>query len=72
MLHLVLDTTAGGIRWLWPASEAELVMSHVTARHDPWWLNFVLHWTFALELAITLAAVGLWWRARHRRTQIGG
>jgi membrane-bound metal-dependent hydrolase YbcI (DUF457 family) len=25
MLHLVLDTTAGGIRWLWPFSDAELV-----------------------------------------------
>jgi inner membrane protein len=57
MLHLVLDSTAGGIRWLWPASEAELALSHPPALHDPWWLNFVLHWTFALELAIVAAAL---------------
>lgn len=57
MLHLVLDTTAGGIRWLWPASEAELALSHPAARYEPWYLNFVLHWTFALEVAITAAAV---------------
>ena len=61
MLHLVLDTTAGGIRWLWPWSEAELAMSQPVARHHPWYLNFVLHWTFALELAL-LAAALWWWR----------
>lgn len=64
MLHLALDTTAGGIRWLWPVSEQELVLSHVAARHEPWWLNFVLHWTFALELAIAAAAVAWWIQAR--------
>jgi inner membrane protein len=58
LLHLVLDTTAGGIRWLWPFSNAEFAMSHVEARHQVWYLNFVLHWTFALELAIV--AVALW------------
>ena len=68
MLHLVLDTTAGGIRWLWPASEAEFALSQPSARYTPWYLNFVLHWTFALEVAITLAAlVSL---ARRRRRSI--
>jgi inner membrane protein len=57
LLHLVLDT-AGGIRWLWPFSDAEFAMSHVEARYRPWYLNFVLHWTFALELAILGAALG--------------
>lgn len=68
MLHLVLDTAAGGIRWMWPTSEAELVLSHVPARHEPWWLNFVLHWTFALEAAIAAAGLAWWWRDRGRRT----
>jgi inner membrane protein len=66
MLHLVLDTSAGGIRWLWPASEAELVLAHVPARHEPWWLNFVLHWTFALEVGIAAAGTAWWWRQRDR------
>jgi inner membrane protein len=64
LLHQVLDTTAGGIRWLWPFSEAEFAMSHVEARYEPWCLNFVLHWTFALEIAI-LAGALLY--ARRRR-----
>jgi len=68
MLHLVLDTTAGGIRWLWPATEAEFALSHPPALHDPWYLNFVLHWTFALELAIALAALVLFAAGRGRWT----
>jgi membrane-bound metal-dependent hydrolase YbcI (DUF457 family) len=63
LLHIVLDTTAGGIRWLWPFSHAEFAMSHVEARYEPWYLNFVLHWTFALEVAILAAA--LWWAGRR-------
>lgn len=59
MLHQVLDTIAGGIRWLWPFSDAEFAMSHVEARHQAWYLNFVLHWTFALEIAILAAALWL-------------
>jgi inner membrane protein len=64
LLHVVLDTTAGGIRWLWPFSNAEFAMSHVEARHQAWYLNFVLHWTFVLELAILAAALWYAWR-RH-------
>lgn len=57
MLHLVLDTTAGGIRWLWPATETEFAIAQPTARYEPWYMNFVLHWTFALEMMIVAAGV---------------
>jgi inner membrane protein len=67
MLHLVLDTIAGGIRWLWPLSNVEFAMSHVEARHQAWYLNFVLHWTFALELAILAAALWIMWRQHLSR-----
>lgn len=63
LLHQLLDTIAGGIRWLWPFSRTEFVMSHVEARYQPWYLNFVLHWTFAVEVAIAAAAL---WYARRR------
>lgn len=69
LLHLVLDTTAGGIRWLWPFSHAELVMAHVPARHEPWVLNFILHWTFALELAILAAALLVAWGTGRPRSR---
>jgi inner membrane protein len=37
-------------------SERELVLTYVAARYRPWYLNFVLHWTFALEPLTVLAA----------------
>ncbi|HEX5870580.1 MAG TPA: metal-dependent hydrolase [Longimicrobium sp.] len=63
LLHQVLDTLAGGIRWAWPFSRAEFVLSHVEARYEPWYLNFVLHWTFALEIALLAAA--FWYAGRR-------
>ena len=65
MLHLLLDTTAGGIRWLWPFSHEEFALGTVRARYEPWFLNFVLHWTFALEVALVAAA--LWWSQAEKR-----
>ncbi len=54
--HLVLDSVAGGIRWLAPLSPHEFRMVEVPARHSWWVLNFVLHWSFCLELTLLLAA----------------
>jgi len=51
-IHLILDTIAGGIRWLWPFSEGEFTLVSVPARFSPWYLNYVFHWTFALELIL--------------------
>jgi inner membrane protein len=64
LLHLVLDTVAGGIRWLWPFSDVELALTTVRARYHPWVLNFVLHWTFALEVALVVAALRRYRRSR--------
>jgi len=71
-LHLLLDTTAGGIRWLWPFSDAEFALGHVPARHDPWVLNFVLHWTFALEILLVAAVLALLWRRRRDSAALQG
>lgn len=61
-LHLAMDTVAGGIRWLWPFSDVELVLATVQPRFDHWFLNFILHWTFALEVALVVAALWRWRR----------
>lgn len=67
-LHMLLDSIAGGIRWLWPLSDQDFVMSIVPAGHDWWVWNFVLHWTFALELAVVGAALILF-VSRYRSKQ---
>jgi inner membrane protein len=64
-LHLALDTVSGGILWAWPASQHRFLLLDVQARFDWWVWNFVLHWSFLLELAIVgLAAWELLLAAR--------
>lgn len=51
-LHLLLDTVVGGIVWLYPLSEHSLFLTVVPARYQPWYLSFVFHWTFLLEIGL--------------------
>ncbi len=51
-LHLVLDTMAGGIAWLYPWERTSFELFTIPARFDWWPWNFVLHWSFLIELAI--------------------
>lgn len=56
-LHLILDTWAGDILWLWPFSDRFFSLFTVPAAQSNWVLSFVLHWTFLAEIAIILAAL---------------
>jgi len=57
--HLLLDSVAGDIWWLWPWLDTPFSLINIPAIHTPWWLNYLLHWSFAVELAIV--ALALWW-----------
>lgn len=62
LLHMVLDTIVSNIWWLAPFVDKPYVFFTVPPRYNPWWLNFVFHWSFAFELAIVAWAVHLWRR----------
>lgn len=64
MLHLVLDSLVGDIWWCAPFVDRPFAMFDVPAIFEPWWLNFILHWSFGVELAICLWA-WLIYRRRH-------
>ena len=65
--HMLLDTIVGGIWWLAPFYDKSFALFAVPAGLHPWWLNFVCHWSFALELALVLAALTLWlWPGRRQ------
>ena len=64
-LHLMLDTVTGGILWLYPVSSTLFRLVEVPAAYDHWVISFLLHWTFALELAVWLAALVLWVQRRN-------
>jgi len=58
--HLLLDTVVGDIWWMGPFIDRRFALAVVPALYKPWWLNFILHWSFLLEIAITLWAGWLW------------
>lgn len=66
LVHMILDTFVGDIRWLAPFIDRYFSFFIVPALYKPWWLNFLLHWSFALELFILTGAILLWRRSRHR------
>ncbi|MGR9013498.1 MAG: metal-dependent hydrolase [Gammaproteobacteria bacterium] len=53
-IHMLLDTIVGDIWWFAPFIDKPFAFFIVPALYQPWWLNFVLHWSFALELVIAL------------------
>jgi inner membrane protein len=55
-----LDTVAGKIRWLYPFSNKDFVLVHIPSIHSWWVWNFVMHWTFCLELGLVLSALYVW------------
>lgn len=65
LLHMLLDSVAAEIAWLKPFSPLEIQLFHVPAIYDWWVWNFVLHWTFWLELAIIVVAAIIFWRDRR-------
>ena len=58
-LHLLLDSWAGGILWLWPVSDHLFQLITVPATQSHWLLSFALHWSFLAEVALILAAVAV-------------
>ena len=62
--HMVLDSVVGDIGWLKPWHDGLYAMFEVSNRYSPWQLNFIIHWSFAMELDLLLLAVWQWRRKR--------
>lgn len=66
-IHLLLDSVMGDIPWLAPYSTQFYALFTVPANFKPWWMSFILHWTFLFEVAIIIAAAVLFIRNRKKR-----
>lgn len=65
LLHIGLDTFVGDV-WLFaPFIDQPYVFFEVSSRYQPWWLNFILHWSFFVELLICLIALILLVRKKN-------
>lgn len=62
LLHMMLDSIAAEISWLYPFASGNVNLVKVPAHYGWWVWNFVLHWTFGLELLIITAAFWTWIR----------
>lgn len=62
-VHLLLDSIVGDVWWLMPFIDRPFSLFHIEGRYHPWWLNFILNWSFVLEILLVTAAV---WRWRKR------
>lgn len=68
--HLVLDSVAAGIEWLYPFDTRFYGLFHVPDTHAWWPMNFFLHWTFLFEISIVVFAVATYLhRARRARSR---
>lgn len=59
LLHLILDSVASRIKWLYPFSEKGMGIFHIPSQYGWWVWNYIFHWTFAMEVSIVVAAVYL-------------
>ncbi len=64
MVHMLLDSFAAEIYWLRPFSDTHLNAVNVPAQFNWWVWNFVLHWTFIVEVMICVAALVVFLRSR--------
>lgn len=64
VVHLLLDSIVGDIWWLMPFIDQPYALFSVPARFNPWWLSFILHWSFLFELLIIAISVCLWRKTR--------
>lgn len=69
-LHLLLDCIAGDIPLLAPWSMRFYALAEVPARMHPWWLNFLLHWSFLLELLIIAISACVIISGRRKRESL--
>lgn len=65
LLHLVLDTHIGRIRWLEPFSDRWVYLWNVPSLYHPKILNFMFHWTFLFEITLVVSAIYVFTKNRH-------
>ncbi|WP_445369333.1 metal-dependent hydrolase [Methylomonas sp. BW4-1] len=70
MLHMVLDYISTNIYWLAPFVNKPFALIKVPSVYQDWWLNFLLHRSFVLEILLVIWATGLWFRRRLNRLEL--
>ncbi len=67
LLHVALDGVVGDVPFFAPWSMRFYALARVEALYSPWWLNFFLHWSMLIELALCATALFLFIRRSCRK-----
>lgn len=67
-----IDCIVGDIPLLAPWSMRFHALATVQAQYHPWWLNFLLHWSFFLELLIIAVSVCIMVSGRRKTESPSG
>lgn len=65
ILHVLLDSLVGDIWWLMPWVDQSYALATVPAISEHWWISFIFHWSFLVEIVICLWALRLWLKKRQ-------
>jgi len=65
LLHMMLDSIASGIKWLYPFNTDYHGIWRIPSLYDWWVANYLFHWTFLLELLIIATAAFTFLRDRR-------
>jgi len=69
-LHLVLDCYTGGIAWLYPIRpEIYKLIDSIPEIHPSWYISFILHPSFLVELAVLATAIFVFLLDMKKRKQ---
>jgi inner membrane protein len=64
-LHMLLDSFAAPIRWVYPFYNYSFELIHVPAKYDWWVWSFVLHWSFLAEVGIIILALSVFFKVNQ-------
>lgn len=56
MLHMALDSIVAPILWMAPFDDTAFQLHHIIPKYHWWVWNFVLHWSFGIEILICVTA----------------
>ncbi len=65
LLHLLADSIVGDIWWLSPFINKPYSLFTVPALYKPWWLNFIFHWSFLVEIVIIIIALHIFIKSKR-------
>ncbi len=68
--HFLADSIVGDIWWLSPFIDKPYSFFTVPAIYKPWWLNFIFHWSFLLEIFITFTAIYVFIKSKSMRNMV--